>query len=336
MHFFDIERIPLAITAIFISCIMGIALHKTIRSANPPLWWVIDLVFGTLGDKLDRRQRPRADLVFRGFLLTICMSALFYAGIKAAAWIIASYPYYGLTEILILAITLSSGSIWAMLINLYQATENKKNSNQEACYTLTQSARLDVSKADTHTIARAAISLAAQNWSRTMIAPVLFYLCLGLPAAIMFSLVAGIAWRFGKQGFSKGFGEFPIAMEWLAGIIPSFIAALFLMIAVLFTPKARKIFGLSIASYAQGGLPVSITAHALNISLGGAYKDVSGSAIKGKWIGPKKATAKNDRSHLWRAAYMLIIAHILLILALIMTYLLASDFSLAFMLDFLR
>ena len=333
MQILDIERIPVAIVAILVSAILGFAMNATIRNANPLTWQITNLVFGWFGDRLNRAQRPRGDLVFRGFLLTAIVTIIIWLGLQAIDWIIAKWPYHGATEIFILSLTLSSGSIWALLINLYKVMDKDK-AGEGAYYTLAHSARLNLASADNHTISRAAITYAADNWYRAMVAPALIYILFGLHAALFFSVFTALAWRFGKRGFSKGFGEVPIAIEWLMGIIPSVIAAFLLMIASLFTPKARKIFTFSLTPFAQGGLPVSIMAHALNISLGGAFQDLSGSAIKGDWIGPKTATAKNDHTHLRRAAYMLIIAQILLIFALCAGYLAAKGFLFPLLLDF--
>ena len=61
-------------------------------------------------------------------------------------------------------------------------------------------------------------------------------------------------------------------------------------------------------------------AWALNLSLGGASQDISGSAIKADWIGPSGASAKVDHKHLRRAIYLNAIAHIIFIAALLGAY----------------
>ncbi len=107
------------------------------------------------------------------------------------------------------------------------------------------------------------------------------------------------------------------------GFVPSAFAGSLLAGASLFTPTAKTTTAMGAfyagkgrANYPQGGLPLSVMAWSLNVSLGGAFQDISGSAMKGEWIGPKNATAKNDHKHLRRGMYINVIGHLLFLLAL--------------------
>jgi adenosylcobinamide-phosphate synthase len=334
MYFFDPHRLPIAAAAIIVSCLLGIAMHGVIRNANPLTWQITNVLLGRLGDRMDKTHRPRGDLVFRGFLLMLLIIAFAAALAKAAELLLHTVPFYGVTEILILTTTISTASIWVLLLDLYKITESGK-AGQGVYYTLAQSARYNLANADPHTVNRAAIGYAAQNFSRALVLPVIFYLLFGIQVAIISSVIAASSWRFGKAGFSKGLGALPLALEWLIGIIPSIVSAILLALAAIFTPKSKAGMLPSFAPYAQGGMPVAVMAKSLNISLGGAFQDISGSALKVKWIGPKTATAKNEAAHLRRAAYQLFIAHILLLLVICGLYLANTEFSLSFILDFI-
>jgi cobalamin biosynthesis protein CobD/CbiB len=78
------------------------------------------------------------------------------------------------------------------------------------------------------------------------------------------------------------------------------------------------------APYAQGGHPLTALAWALEVTLGGAAKDIAGSTIKSDWTGPPNATAKVDHKHLRRTIYIHVMACLLLILALMSAYLWAG------------
>ena len=66
----------------------------------------------------------------------------------------------------------------------------------------------------------------------------------------------------------------------------------------------------------QGGFPLTSMAWALNVSLGGPYKTLTGSAMKNTWTGPEKATAQISHKHLKRGIYINVMAHLLLMAAL--------------------
>jgi adenosylcobinamide-phosphate synthase len=111
------------------------------------------------------------------------------------------------------------------------------------------------------------------------------------------------------------------------GFIPSIYAALLLTLAVSFTPTAQLHKGIAAwlghknrSPYEQGGFPLSALAWSLNVSLGGASQDISGSAIKGEWVGPDGATAQVGHKHLRRGIYINVIAHILFIASLLGAY----------------
>lgn len=335
MLFFDPHRIPLAVTAVVISCVLGIAFRGVIRNANPLLWQILSKLLGAIGDRMDKTHRPRGDLVFRGFLVTIAAIILGTLLAKAALLLINAFPLYGVTEVLALATTLSTGAIWALLLDLFKITSDKKKGAGEwIYYTLAHSSRYNLATADTHTISRAAIGYAAQNFCRALVLPLCFYILFGIQGAILAATIAATAWRFGKAGFSKGTGALSLALEWLVAIIPSIVSGVLLAIAAIFTPKTKNIPHIAFPPLAQGGLPLAIMAGSLKISLGGAFQDMSGGAIKGAWVGAKNATAKNEPAHLRRAVYQLFIAHILLILLLCVLYLVNTAFSLSFILDF--
>ena len=112
------------------------------------------------------------------------------------------------------------------------------------------------------------------------------------------------------------------------GFVPSLFSAVMVAATSMFAPTAKVSKGLEAltgmknrASYEQGGWPLSALAWSLNVSLGGAFQDITGSAIKGAWVGPDKATAKNDHKHLRRALIINAMGQFLFIVVLACAYL---------------
>lgn len=319
---FDPGRIPVAGLAILVTAIIGMITGPLAGNANPALWFFYDRIFGGFGDKMDKKHRPRADLLFRGFLITAL--GLFLALVigKFFERLVFEYHYHGLTEALLLSLMLTSGAVWFALLRLYFALE-KKQVGEGAYFAISRSTRTNLTVTDDFGITRTGMGFSASSFDKGLVNPVFWYLVGGLPLAVVYSALAALAWRFGKFGFSKGFGAPAQALERLMGFVPSMLAAVLITLASTFTPTAKLHKGIAAwlghknrATYEQGGFPLSALAWSLNVSLGGAMQDISGSGIKGEWVGPSGATAQNNHKHLRRALYINVMAHFLFLAAL--------------------
>jgi adenosylcobinamide-phosphate synthase len=322
LDFMAPERFLMALAAIFMTILLGLVSGPLAGNANPAFWTLVDKLFGGLGDRLDKTHRPRADLVFRGFLLTVAgLLAAFAAGVFAEN-LARESNFYGLAEPILLSLLITTGSVWFALLRLYSAMGQNKV-GQGAYYAISRSTRRNLTVGDDFGITRAGMGFSAKAFDKGLVSPVFWYLVGGLPLVFIYSVLAALSWRFGKEGFTKGFGAVPMALERLMGFIPSLLAAFLITAASIFTPTAgiaRSIgswLGMkSRATYEQGGYPLSALAWALKVSLGGAAQDINGSALQGVWVGPEGATAKLNHGHLKRAIYMSIIAHFLFMAAL--------------------
>lgn len=321
----DVDRIPFAIAAIILTLIIGVITGPRAGNANPMIWIWIDALFGRFGDKLDKKDRKKADLMFRGFII-MALSVVLAAFLGEVSKILSvRFDYFGFTQAFLLSLCLCGGSVWFVLLRLYFALEQNQMA-EGAYYGVARTSRINLNSTDDFGITRVGMAIAARSFDKGMVAPVLWYLIGGFTGVFVYSVIAGLAWRFGKDGFTSGLGSVPLAIEKLLGFIPSIFAALIMSMASTFTPTA-SIFK-SIASwfrksapYEQGGLPLTAMAWTLNITLGGATKDLNDSAMKNAWIGPKNATAKTDHHHLKRAMYINVMAHLLFIFALLGAYL---------------
>ncbi|MCD8497723.1 MAG: cobalamin biosynthesis protein [Alphaproteobacteria bacterium] len=327
---FNPARIPFAVCAIFIVMGLGFFTGPFRGNAQPLLWQGVSFLFGRVGDKLGNPHRLRADLVFRGFMLT-CFVVLIAVSLGRAAEIFTQiYPVYALPEILFVSLCLSGGALWKSLMKLYGVLE-KPGSEKGVYYVIAQTTRANLNSTDNYGITRAGLALAARAFDKGLVAPVLWYLIGGLPFVFTYSALAALAWRFGKDGFSKGFGAVPSGLEKALGFVPSIFAGFLLTLASIITPAAgigRSVISWfsfkNAAPYAQGGLPLSVMAYALNVSLGGPVKDLNGSALKNVWAGPSKASAKVDYHHLKRGLFIVMIACIFWLVTLLGCYIWAG------------
>ena len=322
----DPERIPVAAAAIIVTAVIGLISGPLAGNANPFLWFVVDRLFGGFGDRLDNPQRTRADLMFRGFLV-MALGLVFTIGfIYIANQSLIALPQYRVMEVFFLSLTLCCGTIWFGLLRLYFAMEGNQM-GEGGYYSIARSTRTNLNASDNYGITRVAMNFSVRSFDKGLVTPVIWYLIAGLPVAIIYAVLAGLAWRFNKDGFSTGFGVVPAALERLLGFVPSIFTAFLVTIASIFTPTARPVKAITAwlgaknrSPYGQGGLPLSALAWGLNVSLGGASQDINGSAIKAVWTGPDGASAQLDHKHLQRTIFINVIAHILFLAALAGAY----------------
>lgn len=319
---FSPDRVPLAMAAILLAGVAGMVTGPLAGQAYPFLFHVVDRLFGGVGARLDRVQRKPGDLMLRGMLLTFVVMVLFWIAGTGAQGVVIRFSFGGWTEIILLSLCLSAGAIWFALLQLFFAMREKKTS-KNAYYVLSRTTRTDFSGADDFTLTRVGMALAARGFDKGVVAPVLWYLIGGLPLAFIYCGLAALAWRFGRDGFTKGFGRVALALEQLMGFVPNILAGLLMAAAGLLTPTGgmtRALIGLTRTDrripYAEGGLPVSAMADSLHVALNGPSVDLDGRTLKRRWAGPDGATARLDAGHLRRALYITLMAHLLLLAGL--------------------
>ncbi|MFA5592235.1 MAG: cobalamin biosynthesis protein [Micavibrio sp.] len=321
---FDPARLPVAVCAILLVSAMGVLAGPLGGNANPLFWRAADLLFGPLGGKLDKTERKAGDLATRGFIIMI--TALLMAALAGQFFQTLSdhSENWLVVDIVALSLVLAAGAGWHALFRLYKAMQGRETV-KGAFYALATTTRINLAAADEYTITRTGIGMGARIFDKGIVAPVLWYLIAGLPAAYLYAVLAALSWRFGKDGFTKGFGGPALALEKLMGFVPNVFTGILISLAGLITPTAGMTrsfiglfhFGKGAASYAEGGAAVTAMAWALKVSLGGAVQDLEGSALKRGWAGPDGATAQLGAKHLHRGLYILVIAHLLLVAALL-------------------
>ncbi len=323
-HFvFYRDRLTVALAALGLTIAIGLITGPWANNASPLYWGFLDRIFGGFGRRLDKRQRKPADLILRGFFLTVPVCILSYEIGVTANLAAGLNRLYMLPEILCLSVLVTSGAVWFSLLRLFRALKMKGASVKGAYYTISRSARHDLSGSDDYGITRSGMALAARAFDKGMVAPLFWYVLAGLPAAFIYAGLAAMSWRFGRDGFTRGFGRVPMGLEKLMGFVPNVIAGFLIVLAGIFTPTGGITRGFAgilgragNVRYEEGGLPVTAMAHALHVGLGGPAIDLEGSALQRQWAGPENATAQLDGAHLKRALYIIVVAHLLLALTL--------------------
>lgn len=317
------DRILVALGAFLITVIIGFIIGPIAGNANPPLWKLLDKLFG-FARKSYKLERSTSSLAFRGTLFGILYITLAFAlGVGGLYLIDHHYPFLVL-EVFFLSFILTAGAVWVALSKLHQALKEGSKLEKGSYRMIAVSMRNNLNSTDDYGITRVGIAFMAKSFDKGFIAPLFWYLIGGLPIAFLYAGIACAAWALGKEGYARNFGDIVLKIEKLFGFLPDIIAGIFLMVAAIFTPTAQvsRVFPLFFrregrARYAEGGFPLTVTAYALNVSLGGPVEDLEGSVIRHSWIGPKSATARLDKGHLKRAIYMSVMAYVLVFAALV-------------------
>ncbi len=318
----DPTRLPTAIVAILIVLLAGMIRGALGGNATPFFWHIIDILFGKLGDRMDKPGRIKGDLIFRGFLIVLFGLAISFLIGRAFTYLIVIYPFWSLVEVFALCLVLTSGTIFSGLGSLYKSLNNKQVT-QGAYYTIARTTRSDMSRSDDYAITRIGMSMALRFFDKGIVAPIIWFLIGGLPIAFLYAGLSALAWRFGRDGHSHGLGAPALALEKLLGFVPNILSGLLIACAALLTPTAgftRSLLSVmpfrSGAKYEQGGAPITAASYALAVTLGGATSDLNGHALRNDWVGPATATAQLQAKHLHRVVYLSVMAHLFFIAGL--------------------
>lgn len=318
-HIFDESRLPVAAAALVLTGVIGLVSGPLGHFAGPFYWRVIDTLFGKAGGKMNKPNRTFGDLALRGFILCAFVMAFSYLIGRSALYASAMWPDYRALECLFLLPLLAGGALWHSLFRVKQALESDHNI-KGAFRTVAMTSRSDLLQNDDYTITRIGMGLAVRLFDKGMVAPLFWFLIGGLPAAYLYAGLAAFGWRFGKDGHGRGFAAIALALEKLMGFVPGLLSGLIVTLASLFTPTAqmsRALGGLKAVPYFEGGWPLSAAAYGMNVTLGGATRDLDGTAIHRQWTGPKGSSAQLGASHIHRALYLAVLAHFIWLAALI-------------------
>ena len=187
---------------------------------------------------------------------------------------IHSLPDYGLIELLITAILLAHNSLVKHVKDVLIGLNNSLNEgrNAVACIVGRQTKNLDESN-----VSRAAVESAAENFSDAVIAPIFWYLLLGLPGLFLYKMTNTADSMIGYKSekyllFGFGAAKFDDLMNW----IPSRICGTLMCAAYL--SKSNFLIMLKDAKLhasPNAGWPEAAMASILNVALAGprSYHD---------------------------------------------------------------
>jgi adenosylcobinamide-phosphate synthase len=321
------DRLFVAIVAVLMVSLIGIITGPLTGNANPYFWALFDRIVGGMARRGYVKTKSTSTLLFRGtfftilFLITACVFG-------AALYMLKRYlPLGGMMEPILLALLCSGGAVIVSVYRLFLAMNRNvkdKDDKRGSFGPVAITARADLNTVDDFGMARIGAGVIPVTFDRGLVMPIFWYVIGGLPLAFIVTGMSAAKWALAKNGFAKGYGALALSLETLFGFVPRIVSSILLILSSLLTPHAGVTRSLiSIFSWknqapsAEGGLPLTIMAYALNVSLGGPVQDIDGSPLQQKFVGPKNASARVDAGVLKQACYMGAMAHILLLALLL-------------------
>jgi adenosylcobinamide-phosphate synthase len=277
------DRVLLLAVAFVVSAGFGglIPVHRVLLLDRPGIW--VRSLLAHAERRLNRPQRAATTRRLRGVLLVVFAALLCLTLGNAVARLAEHLPAGMVVEILLLACVLPLYAPLARTRELLRALEGNQ---EEAARTLAiPLARRDAGAWDQHTTLRIGIELLALHYTARIVAPALWYLTLGLPAALFVPLLATMAALYSGV-FSRAARGVDQAMQFL----PARAAAILLALAALFTPGCRPLGAWRGIARGQGrtvsaneGVVLGAAAGALGLALGGA-RVWRGETVNDHWI----------------------------------------------------
>lgn len=156
----------------------------------------------------------------------------------------------------------------------------------------------DPTSLDAHGVARAAIESLAENFSDGVVAPVFWYLLLGLPGLFAYKMANTLDSMIGHKGPRyRDFGWAAARFDDLANLAPARLSGLLLAAAALFAKGCRPGRALLVMlrdakrhRSPNAGWPEGAMAGALGLMLAGPRRYAEG-AVADPWIGEGRARA---------------------------------------------
>lgn len=264
--------------------------------------------------RLNREKRSPRNRIIRGALVVLVLAGLAFAAGVGLLNYMASAPFGRYIEILLLAVLIPERQVFDEARQLGTALKGERFNPAQLPF-LAQG-NFDSAKMDSFAFARFAIERLAERFGKDVVAPVFWFVLLGLPGVFLSRAVRVLETRIGGTDAShRAFGFAARRLDAALGFLHARLAGLVLMAAALFTSTAspaRSARQLGPEGWKHpdrnAGWPVAAMAGALDLALLGPKK---GEAEKKDepWIGSGRARATHQ--DIKRALYLFFVGAVL-------------------------
>jgi adenosylcobinamide-phosphate synthase len=257
-------------------------------------------VLGNVIDVFDRRLnrdgRSFRNRLVRGALVTLLIAGAAYGIGYGLEWMLRRIPYGWIGETAVLIVMLAQRSLFEHVRAVMRALRSGRLERAQSA--VGRIVGRDVTVLDDHGVARAAIESLAENFSDAVVAPVFWYLLLGLPGVLAFKAVSTMDSMIGHMTPRHcAFGRVAARLDTGANFIPARFSAVIIALAAACIPGGRPLAAVMTAARdghrhrsVNAGYPEAAAAGALNLALGGPRR-YGGEVIEDSWLGDGRAQA---------------------------------------------
>ena len=264
--------------------ILAIALALDAVFGEPRLIWDRlahpAVLMGRLVGAADQRFNRGKSRKLRGSLVTL---GLLSVGL-GIGWVIHILPDLGLVEIIAVAILVAQKSL---VEHVHAVATALRRSVPEGRAAVAMIVGRDTAAMDSPQIARAAIESAAENLSDGVVAPVFWYLVLGLPGLVAYKLINTADSMIGhRTPRYRDFGWASARLDDVLNLIPARLTALMIALTHGWVDPAPVLRDAPKHRSPNAGWPESAMAPVLNVALSGP-RSYNGVRKEYPWVWPE-------------------------------------------------
>lgn len=238
------------------------------------------VLMGRLVGHLDRRFNRGTDLKLKG---VGAAAALVVIGLLTG-WLIHTLPDFGIVEIIVLAILLAQKSLVEHVRAVASGLRRSLPEGRAAVAMIVGRDTTDMAGPD---VARAAIESAAENLSDGVVAPVFWYLILGLPGIVAYKLVNTADSMIGHMTPRyREFGWASARLDDVLNLIPARLTALLIALTHGWVDPKPVLRDAPKHRSPNAGWPEAALAPVLNVALSGP-RSYHGQRKDFPWVWPE-------------------------------------------------
>jgi len=238
------------------------------------------ILMGRLVAFCDRRFNRGRSLRLRGALVTLALLAI---GL-GIGWLIQILPDFGVVELLTVAILLAQKSL---VQHVRAVARGLRRSVPEGRAAVAMIVGRDTGQMQGPDIARAAIESAAENLSDGVVAPVFWYLVLGLPGIVAYKLINTADSMIGhRTPRHRDFGWASARLDDVLNLIPARLTALLIALTHGWLDPAPILRDAPRHRSPNAGWPEAAMAPVLNVALSGP-RSYDGQRRDYPWVWPE-------------------------------------------------
>jgi len=292
---FVLDTTVIAVIAMLVDGVVGDMNWLFSRIAHPiaMLGRMIDL----FDRRLNRENRDKMTRLILGLIVTFVVVAFATAVGLLVSWLARTAPFAWLVEVIAVVILLAQRSLYDHVLAVAHALGDDGLAKGRAA--VRHIVGRDPETLDLHGIARASIESLAENFADGVVAPLFWYLVLGLPGMFAYKAINTLDSMIGYRSPKyASFGLVAARLDDAVNWMPARIAVLPIAVAALFVPAANPLSALRVIwrdakrhPSVNAGWPEAAMAGALDLSLGGP-RQYPGGVNEVVWIGDG-----NPRAH---------------------------------------